>query len=54
MKKYELSKIDFELLDEALNVEMKLSSGARQARLEQLRDKLRSAHTGYLEIEEDN
>lgn len=55
MTKYELSKHDFELIDEALNAEMKLSTNLhRKYKFERLIEKFRAAHTGYLEIEKEN
>ena len=54
MKKFELSKYDFAILDVALNLAITspLATAADKARAEQLKDKFSAAYTGYLEIEE--
>ena len=51
MTKRELSKYDFEALDEALALYIK-SKGSQYGRAEDLRELFAKAHTGLLEIEE--
>jgi len=55
MKKYELSKYDFAILDVALNLAItsQLANIAMKAKAEQIQAKFRAARTGWLEIEEN-
>lgn len=55
MKKYELSKYDFEALGKALKYALDSFSQVNLefVRIEYLKDLFVKAHTGYLEIEED-
>lgn len=53
MTKYELSKYDFEAIDEAIKIALRNESTNFSARLEQLKDKFAKAHTGWLEMEDE-
>jgi hypothetical protein len=55
MRKYEFSKLDFELLNEVINDYLITSilTPALEQRLETMKQRLEKAHTGWLEIEED-
>jgi hypothetical protein len=53
VEKHELSKIDFELIDDAFKALLKSDPGPVVAdKITDLRDKFRDAFTGWLEIEE--
>jgi hypothetical protein len=53
VEKHELSKIDFELIDEALPTLLKSSPDpAAVQKIVDLRNMFRDAYTGWLEIEE--
>jgi len=54
MEKHELSKIDFELIDDAFKALLKSSPDPVVAdKVADLRDKFRDAFTGWLEIEKE-
>jgi hypothetical protein len=53
MEKHELSKIDFELIENAFNALLQSRPNPRTAdKITDLRDMFRDAYTGWLEIEE--
>lgn len=54
MKKVELSKYDFKAIDVAFDLALKeLANTGYTSRIEQLKDKFAKAHTGWLEMEEE-
>ncbi|MFY9841012.1 MAG: hypothetical protein WAK55_31990 [Xanthobacteraceae bacterium] len=56
MEKRELSKIDFEMIDDAFKALLQSShpDPVVEAKIVDLRDKFRDAFTGWLEIEEES
>jgi len=54
MEKHELSKIDFEMIDDAFKALLQSghSDPVVEAKIVDLREKFRDAFTGWLEIEE--
>jgi len=53
MKEFELSKYDFEALDDALTLAIDNLAGASKARIEKLKDLFAKAHSATLFIEEE-
>ena len=53
MTKRELSKYDFEAIDNIFGAALSEMWGAEYIRTAELRDLFAKAHTGWLEIEED-